>query len=160
METPLYKHTHQTDFFKTPPIMASTLLPSAASAATPTSPLAGLMKQHITDREARKQRLDKAVEQTLVIADDLENNCRAALGIQLSNSTNNTHILEQSVKALRQHVATLGKTCAIQSQQYDALAAAVADLGSMEAYLKNTDGLLSRIGDNMEYIKTRLTSEE
>jgi hypothetical protein len=135
-------------------------LSSSSSSASSTSAATAVFKAHVAERDARKQRLDKAVEQALVIADDLENNCRAALGIQLNTAVQNQQRLEAAVKGLRTQVAALGKTCTSYGAQYDALVAAVAELGSMENYLRSTDGNLARVVDNLEFVAGRLASEE
>jgi hypothetical protein len=100
------------------------------------------------------------VEQTLLIADEIENNCRAALGIQLSTSVANQQKLDAAVKGLRTQVAALGKTCAGYGAQYDGLVAAVGELGSMESYLRSTDRQLERVVEGLDFVASRLASEE
>jgi hypothetical protein len=136
---------------------------NAASAAPSTvSPLTAALRAHAAERDARKARLAASVESALTIGDDLENNCRAALGMQLHACVQNQAALEGAVRALRLQVATLGKRAAGYGAAYDALAAAVAvaDAGAMDAYLRSTDGVLARIGDNLEWVAGRLTAEE
>lgn len=134
---------------------------NAASAAPSTaSPLTAALRAHAAERDARKARVAASVESALTIGDDLENNCRAALGMQLHACVQNQAALEGAVRALRLQVATLGKRAAGYGAAYDALAAAVADAGAMDAYLRSTDGTLARIGDNLEWVAGRLTAEE
>lgn len=123
------------------------------------SALAALVKQHAGEREAQKQALEKKVELTLVIADDLENNCRAALGIELNSCVANQPQLEFAMKQLRQQVALLGKKSTAYSQQYTALVASVNELGSLEPFLRGAEGSLDRIAEQMDAITARLTGE-
>jgi hypothetical protein len=39
--------------------------------------------KHLSEREVRRAEQNRLVEQALVITDEIENNCRAALGLQL-----------------------------------------------------------------------------
>lgn len=142
-------------------LLSSTLSSSSSLLSSTVSlPVSQTFKNHTQERDIRKQRLNKAVENVLVIADDLENNCRASLGLQLNNSINNQHHLEVAVKNLRTQIATLGKTCSTYNAQYEALITSVDELGSAEEYLRNTDSILQRIGDNFAFITDKLTSEE
>jgi hypothetical protein len=135
--------------------------PSTAPSTTASASAMGLvLRAHAAERDARKQRLDKAVEHVLVVADDIENNCRAALGMQLQAAAGNQAALEASVRGLRTQVASLGKVCTTYGQQYEALVGAVTELGPMENYLRQTDGALAKVGENLDYIASRLTSEE
>jgi len=142
------------------PQAATILLGSTSSSTTATLPVSQTFKNHTQERELRKQRLNKAVEQVLMISDDLENNCRATLGMQLNNSINNQHHLETAVKSLRNQIATLGKICSTYNTQYEQLITSVNEMGSMEEYLRQTDSILQRIGDNFTFITDKLTSEE
>ncbi len=132
----------------------------AAPPAVAAPPLAAAFKAAAAERDARRMRLDKAVEATLLVADDLENNCRAALGLQLQAAVSNVGRLEASIRALRGQVAGLGRTCAGHAAAYDALAAAAAEAGPVDAYVRNTDAALARIVDNLEFVAGRLTSDE
>ena len=114
------------------PQAATILLGSTSSSTTATLPVSQTFKNHTQERELRKQRLNKAVEQVLMISDDLENNCRA----------------------------TLGKICSTYNTQYEQLITSVNEMGSMEEYLRQTDSILQRIGDNFTFITDKLTSEE
>jgi hypothetical protein len=128
---------------------------TTASAAA----IAAVLKAHTAEREARKQKLDRTVENVLIIADDLENNCRAALGMQLNNCVTNQHLLEASVKSLRQQVAALGKQCTAYGAQYEGLVQLVNEVGPIDGYLKQTDAALQRIGDNFDFIAAKLSEE-
>jgi hypothetical protein len=123
------------------------------------SALSALAKQHAAERENRKVQLERKVETVLVIADDLENNCRAALGIELNSCVNNQAQLEFATKQLRQQVGNVGKKCATYNQQYNALISSVSDLGSIDTFLRNADATLEKIGENIDATTQRLQRE-
>jgi hypothetical protein len=133
---------------------------SSTASSSSSSPLTSILQTHATERTARRQRLDRAVEQVLLVADDVENNSRAALGLQLNSCVANQQLLEQGVKSLRQQVGALGKSCSAHGQAYSGLAAAVTEMGNMEAYLRHTDDALARIGADFVAVEKRLAQEE
>lgn len=124
------------------------------------SSVSSLLKQHEHERKERKHRLDRAVEAALIIADDLENNCRAALGMELNNCVTNQHHLDLAIHSLKLHVKGLASKCTNYNQQYDGLVHSINELGSVERYLADTDTSLAKTASNFDYITAKLLSEE
>jgi hypothetical protein len=133
---------------------------SSATAASPAAALTSSWREHVQRREQRRGEQARLVEQALVVADEVENNCRAALGMQLNAAVANQAALEATVRDLRLHVAGLTRRCAAHGAAYEQLAAAALEVGSVGAHLRATDAALARIGGNLEFIGARLTAED
>jgi hypothetical protein len=116
-------------------------------------------QKHLADREVRRAEQNRLVEQALVITDEIENNCRAALGLQLNACVANQSVLEGSVKGLRANVLALTKVCQAHGAAFDQLTNAVSSLGSLSNHLKETDASLSRLTSTMTYIEQKLGEE-
>ncbi len=115
--------------------------------------------KHLSEREVRRAEQNRLVDQALVITDEIENNCRAALGLQLNTCVANQSVLEGSVKVLRANVLALTKTCQAHGAAFDQLTNAVASLGSLSNHLKETDLTLSRLSTSMTWIEQKLGEE-
>ena len=136
-----------------------------AAAPPPSAPrlsqaLTAGWREHAARREQRRLELARAVEHCLGVADEVENNCRAALGLQLNAAVSNQAALEATARDLRLHVAGLARRCAAHGAAYEQLAQAAADVGSVGAHLRATDAALARIGANLAFIGGRLTAED
>ena len=116
-------------------------------------------QKHLAEREVRRAEQNRLVEQTLVITDEIENNCRAALGLQLNACVANQSVLEGSVKGLRSNVLALTKACQTHGAAFDQLANAVGSLGSLSYHLKETDATLGRLTTTMTWIEQKLGEE-
>jgi hypothetical protein len=116
-------------------------------------------QKHLADREVRRAEQNRLVEQALVITDEIENNCRAALGLQLNACVANQSVLEGSVKGLRANVLALTKVCQAHGAAFDQLTNVVSSLGSLSNHLKETDASLSRLTSTMTYIEQKLGEE-
>jgi hypothetical protein len=130
------------------------------ASSPPSSVFVSSWARHVAEREERRAQQARAVEQALLVADEVENNCRAALGLQLNACVANQAVLEASVKGLRLHVAGLTRRCHAHGAEFDRLAQAAADVGGLAAQLRATDDSLARIGGTLAWIEGRLGSDE
>ncbi len=133
---------------------------SSSSFSSSSAALSSSWREHSARREQRKLEQSRLVEQCLGVADEVENNCRAALGLQLNAAVGNQAALEATVRDLRLHVAGLARRCAAHGAAYEQLAAAARDAGGVGAHLLATDAALARVGGNLAFIGARLTSED
>lgn len=121
--------------------------------------LTALLKAHAAERDARAKALDRRVEAALQVADEIENNGRAALGMELNQVIANQNHLEHAVRQLRAQVGALAKQSAAYGKSYAGLVKAVGELGSPEPFLTGTAASLERINGHFEFVAGRLTSE-
>lgn len=119
-----------------------------------------LVKEHTAHRAARAKVTDHKVEQVLVAVDGLENDIRAAVGIQLQSVVNNQQQLEVATRKLRENIGGLTKRCTQWNQQTDALKQSVREIGSVAAYITACDAQLQRINEQLEFAAERLGSED
>lgn len=119
-----------------------------------------LIKEHTAHRAARAKATESKVEQVLVAADGLENDIRAAVGIQLQSVVNNQQQLEVATRKLRESIGGFTKKCTQWNQQTDALKQSVRELGSVAAYISSCDAQLQRINEHLEFAADRLSSED
>jgi hypothetical protein len=133
---------------------------ASTSASSPASALSASWREHSQRREQRRHEQARLVEQCLTVADEVENNCRAALGLQLNAAVSNQGALEATVRDLRLHVAGLARRCAAHGAAYEQLAAASLEVAGVGAHLRATDAILARVGANLEFIGARLTAED
>jgi hypothetical protein len=119
----------------------------------PGAAAAAVFRAHTAERETRRGALDRRVEATLLIADELENNCRAALGMELNAAIAAQGTLEHAAATLRGQVVALGKRCAAFGAQYDGLARAVAEAGPVEPFLEGCEASLARINHSFAAIE-------
>ena len=138
----------------------STSSSSSSPSSSPAAALSATWREHAQRREQRRLEQARLVEQALGVADEIENNCRAALGLQLNSAVSNQAALEATVRDLRLHVAGLTRRCAAHGAAYEQLAAAALEVAGVGAHLRATDAALARVGANLEFIGARLTAED
>ena len=114
--------------------------------------LAALLSDNLRAREARSVALSKRVAEALSIADELESNCRAALGIELNSCIANQNHLEAAVQKLRAHIAALARAAPVYAKDYAALARAAEELGSPQPFLEGINASLQRSYAHFDYI--------
>ena len=119
-----------------------------------------LLRAHVADREARAAAASKRVAEALVAAEEVENNFKAALGLELNSCVANQASLERTVRQLRAQVAAMARTCAQYGRDYAALEQGLARAGPPAAFLEGVSGALQRANAHMEFIATRLEGAE
>jgi adenosyl cobinamide kinase/adenosyl cobinamide phosphate guanylyltransferase len=122
--------------------------------------LSSVLKEHRAAREARKETLARRAEAVIVLADEIENNARVCVGLELNNSVSNQRYLDDAVRALQREVAALAKVTANYAAQHEALLAAVAEVGSIDPWLRYAEGSLRNTQANFEYIAKSLTADD
>lgn len=123
--------------------------------------VSGFLKQHAKERAVRAKALDGKVERVLLAVDTLENDVRAAVGLQLNSVIANQQYLEASVRVLKQQVGVVSKRCVAWGGQVDALKASAAEIGGLQAYLEKCDATLARVNEHLEVaaVKTEAAAE-
>lgn len=127
-----------------------------ASSALSGDALAALLKSHAAARDQRAKSLAKCLSDALVVAEEVQNNCRAALGMELNSCASNQLHLEHAVKQLRSQVAALTRQGAAYTRAYAALARAASDLPPTGAFLSAMHASLTRSNENLEQVASRL----
>jgi len=132
---------------------------AAHTSASTASPLTALAKAAGAERAARRAALDRHVEAALLAADVLENDVKAAVGLQVNAALALGGELDAAVRGLRGAVAELPRKSAAWAAGYDALVARAAELPPVEPFLRATDASLARTGAALEAAAARLVTE-
>ena len=119
-----------------------------------------LLRAHTADRDARAAAISQRVAAALVAAEEVENNFRAALGLELNSCVANQAFLERTVRQLRAQVAAMARQCAGYGRNYAALEEGLARCGQPAAFLEGVSGALARANAHMEQITARLEGGE
>ena len=118
--------------------------------------ITALLKAHSAERESRSTEISRRVAAALVSAEEVENNFRAALGIELNSCVSNQAYLERSMKHVRAQIAALAKQCTAYGRDFAALEQGVARAGPPAAFLEAVSGSLQRTNGHLELIAARL----
>ena len=121
-------------------------------------PLAALLKAHAAAREQRARALTKALGDALVVAEEVQTNCRAALGLELNSVASNQLHLEHAVKQLRAQIAALTRQGGAYARGYVALVRAVSELPPTGPFLAATEAALARTNEHLAFVAGRLES--
>lgn len=132
---------------------------AAHSAASSSSPLTALARAAGADRAARRAALDRSVEGALLAADVLENDVKAAVGLQVNAALALGGELDAAVRGLRGAVSDLSRKSGAWAGAYDSLIARAAELPPVEPFLRATDASLARTGAALEAAAARLVTE-
>ena len=125
--------------------------------STADTPLQALLRAHAAEREARAAAGTRAAAAALALADEIENNSRAALGKELNSTVHNQSQLEQSVRQLRAQVVALSHQCALYGRDYAALAAGAEKLEAA-AFLEGTGAVLARANGALEGLGAKIAA--
>ena len=115
-----------------------------------------LMAAHTAEREARAADISKRVASALVSAEEVENNFRAALGIELNSCVSNQAYLERTMRQVRAQIAALARQCAQYGRDFSALEQGEARAGPPAAFLEAVAASLQRTNGHLELIAARL----
>ncbi len=118
--------------------------------------IAALLRAHMAEREARGAEISRRVAAALVAAEEVENNYRAALGLELNSCVSNQAYLERTLRQVRAQIAVLAKQCAAYGRDYAALEQGVARAGPPAAFLEAVGASLQRTNGHLELIAARL----
>jgi hypothetical protein len=110
----------------------------------------------MAEREARGAEISRRVAAALVAAEEVENNYRAALGLELNSCVSNQAYLERTLRQVRAQIAVLAKQCAAYGRDYAALEQGVARAGPPAAFLEAVGASLQRTNGHLELIAARL----
>jgi hypothetical protein len=122
--------------------------------------LSSVLKDHRAAREGRREALARRAETVIILADELENNCRVCVGLELNNSVANQRYLDDAVRALQREVAGLAKAAAGHAAAHESLIAAVTEVGSLEPWVRHAEATLKGINANFEYVAKSLTADD
>ncbi len=118
--------------------------------------MTALLRAHTAERDARAGEISKRVASALVAAEEVENNFRAALGIELNSAASNQMHLERTLRQVRAQIAALAKQCVQYGRDYTALEQGVARAGPPAAFLEAVSASLQRTNGHLELIASRL----
>jgi hypothetical protein len=130
-----------------------------APAGSPSAALDALIAAHEESRSERSFELMKRCNDALSLAEEIENNARAMVGLELNNCIANQDALKTAVRQLRAQVAALNRQCTGYGRAYAALAAAVSNSGSHRAFLEEADAALDRTNAHFAFIAEKLQRE-
>ena len=120
------------------------------------SPLGVLLSAHKEDRERRSVQQTRRIAECLELAEQIENNFRAALGKELNNSIANQNYLELSVRQLRAQIVSLSRQCEAYGRGHAALITETGKLDSV-AFLRSTSGALASANDTLDVLAGKIT---
>jgi len=120
------------------------------------TPLGELLRAHKEDRERRGVLQTRRLTESFEIADQIENNFRAALGKELNSSIANQNHLELTVRQLRAQVVALSRQCEAYGRGHAALTSEVERLESVP-FLKSTSDTVVKINQTLESLAVKIT---
>ena len=133
-------------------------LPVAGTGAT-MSALESLLTSHEAARTERTFENNKRCGTALALAEEVENNARTMVGLELNSCIANQDALKTAVRQLRAQVAALDRQCKGYGRAHVSLTNAVADAGSHRAFLEDMDATLERVNSNFAFISEKLQQE-
>lgn len=140
--------------------MASAAAAAGPSAASSTdSDFTIILKEQAARRQAHKQVQERRIHQAITIAEEIENNCRACLGLELQSVQHNNKQLEESIKKLTKFTVQTGKDTVQSFKDLEALQDQVAEVGNMATWLKQSEAVLGTVASNLAFIERSLSSE-
>jgi hypothetical protein len=138
------------------------------SAAAPPAPpasagaLAALAAHTAAHEKARDERAFEAAQragEALALAEEIEGNARAMVGLELNAAIANQNELKGAVRQLRAQVGAMTRASAGHARAYGALAAAAADAGGHRAFLDEAGAAHDRANADLAFVAERLTRE-
>lgn len=117
------------------------------------------MRQHSRARAESRVSLERSISTCLDVADELENNTRACLGIQLKSVQTNQAALDGAVRKLTKEIVDVTKRLTTYRAQHEGLIASMRDAGSVATWLTQSESALAGIQDNFSTIERILTSD-
>ncbi len=133
--------------------------PASGAAGAALAALAAHAAAHERARDERAFEAARRAGDALALAEEVEGNARAMVGLELNAAIANQDALKVAVRQLRAQVQALAKTSAGHGRAYAALAAAAADAGSHRAFLEQTDAALERANASLAFVAEKLTRE-
>lgn len=124
--------------------------------------LAPTLRAAGADRAARRADVERRVDAALDAAEELENNARACLGIELQNvATNHKHV-EAAARQLKGQVRELARQFRGHVERVDALAdtAANSGVGALPTWLTQSEAILASIRGTFSSIEASLAGED
>jgi len=133
--------------------------PPAGAASSAFAALAAHAAAHERARDERAFEAGRRAADAIALAEEVETNARAMVGLELNAAIANQNALKVAVRQLRAQAGALGKTAAGHGRAYAALAAAAADAGSHRAFLDDTNAALERANASLAFVAEKLTRE-
>ena len=115
-----------------------------------------ILKAHAAERTTRKAELERRIDGALDAAEEIENNARACLGIELGSVQANQQQLEASAKALRTQVRDRSHQFGAHNDKYDALVGSLDGMGSVATFLQQSDAILTSVRGHFAAIERSL----
>lgn len=131
----------------------------STAAASATASLSSLLAAHERDRELRASALARRCADAITSADEVENNARAVLGLELNSCIAIEQALKVALQQLRMQVASLARECTAHGRAYGALVKSTQELGSPRDFFETVNASLARSNANMASVAERLTRE-
>jgi len=98
------------------------------------------------------------VDGLLDAVEDVENDARTLLGLELASVVANEAQLDAAMKRYVRQIGELGKVSAAYRGSYEGLTTAVASLGQLGVWLEQSESALRSAGDNLAAIARGLES--
>lgn len=121
--------------------------------------LDALLTSHETARTERAFEHNKRCSNALALAEEVENNARSMVGLELNNCIANQDALKMAVRQLRAQVAALNRQCTRYGRAYASLTNAAADASSHRAFLDETNAALERANAHFAIVAEKLQHE-
>ena len=124
--------------------------------------LAPELKAASVERSSRRAELDRRIDVAADAADEIENNARACLGIELQSVAANHRHVEAAARQLKSQVRELARNFRVHVDRYEALtdAAANAGISSLPTWLAQSEAILDSIRSAFTTIENSLAGEE
>ena len=119
-----------------------------------------IMSSHIEQRNKMKEFVDVSTGTTSDLAEELENNIRACLGIEFRSIASNQRVIETSLANLHGEVKAIGKATDTYGHQYVTLAKSLEEIGSLAVWLRISEDVMRTTGETLDHISTQLTVDD
>lgn len=128
----------------------------SAAAPPPGAAAAAAVKARGIEREVQRREVQKAAATAIELSEEVENNTRACVGIQVASMIENQRHLVGAVESLQRDVRDIERSAAAHAKAYAGFVRSIGELGSLASWLKESEHFLAEAGENMAFCEAAL----